>query len=344
MCSGPVPEVSQADSPLHWGVYNLKKMTSENVVLPEVEFDAFQRFCRDEGFGLCYYGPEIDGGQVGHYQSDSPAVIKVIKRRSSSVGVPYYVAEWQQAEWSTALPRLKDEFFKGGRPKMADGKADELDKADRKRKWVESWVFFRLAATSMSAGVLLVLVPSAGMVLPFVGFLLFLFSLAFLIAEWSRLYMAKWRNCRETILWLGERTTPVFIIVSVASVLLSGVKIMIFLDNGTGSGPLPVRTWELVFYSKAFIYWLIFFAITLAVSVFRAEMDIAKKHPLGQKLKRIVLLLVLTAGVIGVIKFALTDYITEVGYREVFILVSIFLLTFVGYYLLKDTQSANRDR
>jgi hypothetical protein len=234
------------------GMYNLEKMTSENLVLPEVEFSAFQRFCRDKGFDLSYYGPEINGGEFGTYQSDSPRVIKIKRRRFSSVGVPYGVAEWQQVEWSITLPRLKDEFFKGGRPKMADDKADVLDEVDRKRKWVESWVFFRLAATSMSAGILLVLVPSAGTVLPFVGFLLFIFSLAFLIAEWSRLYIVKWRNSREKILWFGERMTPVFILVSIASVLLSGVKIIIFLNSVTESGPLPALTWELIFYSKAF--------------------------------------------------------------------------------------------
>lgn len=95
-------------------------MASENVVLPEAEFDAFQRFCRDKGFDLSYYGPEIDGGKVGVYQSAGSKVIKVKRRRFSSVGVSYDVAEWQQEEWSTVLPRLKDEFFQTGRgDKMA---------------------------------------------------------------------------------------------------------------------------------------------------------------------------------------------------------------------------------
>lgn len=69
-------------------------MASENVVLSEAEFDTFQRFCRSKGFDLSYYGPEIDGGEVGPYQFDSPKVIKVKRRRFSSGGVPYDVAEW----------------------------------------------------------------------------------------------------------------------------------------------------------------------------------------------------------------------------------------------------------
>jgi hypothetical protein len=85
-------------------------MANENVVLPEVEFVAFQRFCRDKGFDLCYYGPEIDKGEIDAYQPDHPKVIKVKKRRFSSVGIPYDVAEWQRKEWGAALPRLIGEF------------------------------------------------------------------------------------------------------------------------------------------------------------------------------------------------------------------------------------------
>ncbi len=320
----------------------MAKMTSENIVLPEAEFCEFKRFYRRCGFDLCYFSPEIAGSKenIERHQFDNPKVIKLIGHQLGSIGISYDVAEYEQKSFRAALPELMNEFLKcKGLVGALDSKPDQLDEAARRRKWTESWVFFRSAATSMSAGILLVLVPSAGAVLPFVGFLLFLFSLAFLFAEWIRLYVAKWRNSREKILWFGERMTPVFIIVSVASILLSGVKIIIFLNSGTEGGPLPTRTWELIFYSKAFIGWLIFFVITLAASVFQAEREMAQKRPLRQKLKRIGALSLLAAGVIGVIKLALTDYFINASYGEIFVLVSIFLLMLVTYYLLRDEDT-----
>ncbi len=195
-------------------------MVSENLVLIEGEFDEFQRFCRHKGFDLSYYGPEIFGSKenIERYQFDSLKVIKLKIRRFTSKGIPYDVAEWQKEKWIATLAQLKDEFLKGrGDINTGDNKDDELDEVDKKRKWAENWGFFQLAATSMAAGILLVLVPSAGTVLPVVGFLLFLTSAVFLLAEWGRFSEKKWRSIQDKILWFGEKITPVFIMISVVA-------------------------------------------------------------------------------------------------------------------------------
>ncbi|MFA5308221.1 MAG: hypothetical protein WC370_01895 [Dehalococcoidales bacterium] len=95
-------------------------MESENLVLPEADFVAFQRLCRREGFGLCYYGPEIPLKGIGDCRLGDDVVVKVERRRFSSVGIPYEVADWQRKEWRDALPQLKAKFFEEVRPKMTD--------------------------------------------------------------------------------------------------------------------------------------------------------------------------------------------------------------------------------
>lgn len=91
------------------------KMASENLVLTEIEFNKFQRFCRSKGFDLCYFGPEISGSAeyLRVLQFDSPRVLKVKTRRFTSSAIPYDVAEWQRDKWGTALLQLRDEFFAG---------------------------------------------------------------------------------------------------------------------------------------------------------------------------------------------------------------------------------------
>lgn len=98
-------------------------MASENLVLSEVEFIEFQRFCRSKGFDLCYFGSEISGSRanIESHRFGGPRVVKLKNLRFTSEGTPYDVAEWQQKEWSAALPRLRDEFFETGRgAKMAN--------------------------------------------------------------------------------------------------------------------------------------------------------------------------------------------------------------------------------
>ncbi|MBA7478648.1 hypothetical protein ES707_14076 [subsurface metagenome] len=325
--------------PFHQVMYN-REMAGNNLVLIESKFCEFQRFCRQNGFDLCYFEPGISGSKedIERHQFDRPKVIKLKRHRFTSEGIPYDVAVWQQDKWRTMLPQLKDKFCKGKKEAgMADDKADELYKADRKRKWTESWVFFRLAVTSISAGILLVLVPSAGTVLPFIGFLLFLVSTLFLIAEWSRFSKTKWRNSRDNILWFGERMTPVFIMISIASVFFSWAKIIgLLYGSAEGSPPLAL-TWEVRFYSSAFLYWIIFFVLTLLVSVFRTETAIARKRPLTQVLKRVGLMLMLAAGVIGASALGSTNII-EAAPRDVLVFVTVFLTLLVAYYLLRDKK------
>ena len=85
----------------------------ENLVLSEVDFDRFRRFCHEKGFDLSYYSPEISGTkeEIERHHFDSPKVIKLRKRRFGFEGIPYDVAEWQQEDWRRILPELRDEFF-----------------------------------------------------------------------------------------------------------------------------------------------------------------------------------------------------------------------------------------
>lgn len=85
----------------------------QNLALSEVDFDKFQRFCREKGFDLSYFGSEVSGSreQIERHQFDSPKVIKLRKSRFGFAGIQYDVAEWQQANWRRTLPKLRDEFF-----------------------------------------------------------------------------------------------------------------------------------------------------------------------------------------------------------------------------------------
>jgi hypothetical protein len=97
-------------------IKGVKTEVAKNLVLSEVEFDEFQRFCRDKGFDLCYFGPEISGSKenIERHQFDRPKVIKFKRQRFTSKGIPYDVAEWQEERWDSSLPQIQDEFLKKG--------------------------------------------------------------------------------------------------------------------------------------------------------------------------------------------------------------------------------------
>jgi len=105
-------------------------MMAQNLVLSEAEFDEFRQYCRGKGVDLSYFGPDISGSkeEIERYQFDGPKVIKLKRRRFSFSGTPYDVAEWQQQEWLTSLPELRDECFKRG------GKFTEANSFERSFK------------------------------------------------------------------------------------------------------------------------------------------------------------------------------------------------------------------
>jgi len=86
---------------------------TENLILFEIKFDEFRRFCRERGFDLSYCSSGISGSkeEIAGHQFDSPKVIKLRKRRFGFMGIPYDVAEWQQESWRKNLPKLREEFF-----------------------------------------------------------------------------------------------------------------------------------------------------------------------------------------------------------------------------------------
>ena len=95
-------------------IKGVKTEVAINLVLSEAEFVEFKQYCREKGFDLSYFGPEILGSkeEIGHYQFSRPQVIKLRKRRFTFQGIPYDVAEWQQERWDGSLPQIQDEFFK----------------------------------------------------------------------------------------------------------------------------------------------------------------------------------------------------------------------------------------
>ena len=97
-------------------IKGVKTEVAINLVLSEAEFVEFKQYCREKGFDLSYFGPEILGSKEGieHYQFSRPQVIKLRKRRFTFQGIPYDVAEWQQERWDSGLPQIQDEFFKKG--------------------------------------------------------------------------------------------------------------------------------------------------------------------------------------------------------------------------------------
>ena len=103
---------------------------AENLVLSEAEFDEFKQYCREKGFDLSYFGPEILGSkeEIEHYQFSRPQVIKLRKRRFTFQGIPYDVAEWQQERWDSSLSQIQDEFFKKGTQRV------QVDSFPRKGK------------------------------------------------------------------------------------------------------------------------------------------------------------------------------------------------------------------
>ncbi len=316
----------------------------ENLVLIESEFDEFQRFCRQKGFDLSYYSPEISGSKkdIEYHQFENSKVIKLIRGWINFRGVPYDVAEWQRGKWADALPQLKDEFSKmrgiAQTPNNDSAKSDKDD--DRKRKWNESWGFFRLAATSMATGALIILVPSQGRVLPLASIFLFLASVVFLTADLSRFSKNnEWNNIRDKLSWYGELLAPIFIITSIVSIIINWAKIIALLYAGTSSNPSLTLTWVHNFYSHALPYWLIYFVLTLGASVIRTEKAIAGKRPLNQVLKRVGLLLILAILIVVAYKLELTNTI-DAGLREDLIFIIIFPIMFVAYFLIRDKHTA----
>jgi hypothetical protein len=104
-------------------IKGVKTEVAINLVLSEAEFDEFKQYCREKGFDLSYFGPEILGSKEEiEHRFSRPQVIKLRKRRFTFQGIPYDVAEWQQQKWLTSLPGLRDEFFKKGIQRVkADG-------------------------------------------------------------------------------------------------------------------------------------------------------------------------------------------------------------------------------
>ena len=89
-------------------------MIDNNLILTEIEFDDFQRYCREQGFDLSYFSSKISGTrkEIGQHQFDDFQVIKLIKHKFAYTGIPYSVAEWQTDKWRNQFAEIKGDFFK----------------------------------------------------------------------------------------------------------------------------------------------------------------------------------------------------------------------------------------
>ena len=87
-------------------------VVEKNLILSEAKFDEFQRYCREKGFDLSYYSSKISGSEkeIQQQKFDEPKVIKLIKRRFTSIGIPYTVAEWQQDRWHNQFKEIQESF------------------------------------------------------------------------------------------------------------------------------------------------------------------------------------------------------------------------------------------
>ena len=85
-----------------------------NLILSEIEFGNFQRYCREKRFDLSYFSSGILGSrkEIEQHQFDGFQVIKVVKRGFIHEGIPYTVAEWQQGEWRNQFLEIQEDFFK----------------------------------------------------------------------------------------------------------------------------------------------------------------------------------------------------------------------------------------
>ena len=88
---------------------------SKNLILSDLEFDDFKRFCSERGFDLSYYSVDFFDSinEMKRYEFGDPYVIKLVKHRFTVTGIPYTVAEWQQEEWRRQLPEVQRDFLKG---------------------------------------------------------------------------------------------------------------------------------------------------------------------------------------------------------------------------------------
>jgi hypothetical protein len=154
------------------------QMVSENLVLAEIEFKEFQRFCRSKGFDLCYFSPEISGSEeyIRGLQFDSPRVLKVKTRRFTSSAIPYDVAEWQCDKWGTALLQLRDEFSAGRsavKPQVSELRDVGKQLSDQlKTAFISVLLVLWIPALNLSGGA----TPTRGPWLPWVIASIILFS------------------------------------------------------------------------------------------------------------------------------------------------------------------------
>lgn len=313
-------------------------MVNENLVLTETEFVLFQRFSRDKGFDLSYFGLDISGSKkyIESQHFDVPKVIKIKRQRFDYAGVPYDVAEWQSEKWNATFSQLRLEFLNQQKGNLPAQNIFNLIK--RRKRWADSWAFFRLAATSMSAGVLLALVPSSGVFLQIVSLALFVVSLFFLLSEWSRFGGDnRWKKIRDEILMWGDLLTPIFIMVSIASVIFNWAKIMSLIYEAAEKSSSHSVTCVDRFYSQVLPYWIIFFVFTLMASVLRKEIIILKDLSLKRKLREVGLMVTLTATVIAAYLLELTNSIGA-DLKQFLVFSMIFAIMLISYYLFRNKR------
>jgi len=165
----------------------------------------------------------------------------------------------------------------------------------------DTFVLFRQAATSMSAGILLVIIGSPSPA-PYVGFFFFCVSVVFLIAAFSQAF-PKWHKFPDTIREFGDNLTFPFILISLGAIIRNWGTILKAVTDGNRSiepGILWLQSRSL----SAIPIWVFAFAVIFClvglVDISRGIKSTREKFGIRRTVFRYMAVIGLVAGLWGV--------------------------------------------
>jgi len=122
---------------------------------------------------------------------------------------------------------------------------------------------FRLAATSMSAGVMLIIASTSAQI-AIVGFAFCLFAFIALIAAFTQIF-PRLHKFYDTVLKYNDELTILFILISFLSIIRNWVAILKDVSGVTGN--ITAQHWVQSVSSTIILIWLLAFALFFCVVV-----------------------------------------------------------------------------